>query len=58
MMDAVAAVVDPSTKRDATRETNRLALSDRAVHDWYRFVLSYPRTSSMSTSFVLARLRD
>jgi len=41
MIDAVATVVDPSTKRDATRETNRLALSDRAVHDWYRFVLSY-----------------
>jgi len=42
MIDAVATVVNPFTKRDATRETNRLALSDRAVHDWYRFVLSYP----------------
>ena len=23
-------------------ETNRLALADRPIHDWYRFVLSYP----------------
>ncbi len=23
-------------------ETNRLAPNDRAVHDWYRFILSYP----------------
>ncbi|MGH9326933.1 MAG: DNA methyltransferase [Terriglobia bacterium] len=25
-----------------TREDNRLRSSDRAAHDWYRFVLSYP----------------
>ena len=23
-------------------EMNRLAPDDRAVHDWYRFILSYP----------------
>src|SRR6266403_3656907 len=24
------------------RESNRLEVADRAAHDWYRFVLSYP----------------
>lgn len=28
--------------RHAAMELNRLAPEDRAVHDWYRFVLSYP----------------
>jgi len=26
----------------AAREDNRLRVEDRAAHDWYRFVLSYP----------------
>src|SRR5207247_2083666 len=25
-----------------TREDNKLRVEDRAAHDWYRFVLSYP----------------
>jgi len=27
---------------DAVREDNRLREDDRAAHDWYRFVLSFP----------------
>jgi hypothetical protein len=39
MMDTpVAAARRPRTNGDA----NRLAAEDRAVHDWYRFVLSFP----------------
>src|SRR5438309_9991198 len=26
----------------AVREDNKLRIEDRAAHDWYRFVLSYP----------------
>src|SRR5205807_3741831 len=26
----------------AKREDNKLRIEDRAAHDWYRFVLSYP----------------
>ena len=26
----------------APREDNKLRIEDRAAHDWYRFVLSYP----------------
>lgn len=29
-------------RRHAAAELNRLAQGDRAAHDWYRFVLSYP----------------
>jgi hypothetical protein len=29
-------------RRSTSAEANKLALSDRAAHDWYRFVLSYP----------------
>ncbi len=32
----------PALRRHAAMELNRLAPEDRAVHDWYRFVLSYP----------------
>jgi hypothetical protein len=44
-------------------EMNRLAPDDRAVHDWYRFILSYPphlglgrsrQTKSRSASIVAA----
>ena len=28
---------------------NRLQAEDRAAHDWYRFVLSFPRTNYAST---------
>jgi DNA modification methylase len=31
-----------ASARHAALELNRLAPEDRAVHDWYRFVLSYP----------------
>lgn len=31
-----------ATRRHAAVELNRVATEDRAVHDWYRFVLSYP----------------
>ena len=30
------------TSTGSTREKNRLRPEDRAVHDWYRFVLSFP----------------
>ncbi len=42
MTDTVATIIPPSTERNAVRETNKLAPDDRAVHDWYRFVLSFP----------------
>lgn len=29
-------------RRDANGESNRLYLEDRAAHEWYRFVLSFP----------------
>ena len=29
-------------KRAISAERNKLRPDDRAVHDWYRFVLSYP----------------
>jgi tRNA G10 N-methylase Trm11 len=32
----------PSSGRDTAREMNRVRPEDRSVHDWYRFVLSYP----------------
>lgn len=30
------------TTREVSRENNKLRPEDRAAHDWYRFVLSYP----------------
>ena len=42
MTDTLATIPPPSTERNAIRETNKLAPDDRAVHDWYRFVLSFP----------------
>lgn len=42
MTDTVATIIPPSAERNAVRETNKLAPDDRAVHDWYRFVLSFP----------------
>ena len=36
-------VAQPSPRRAISRgEENRLDISDRAAHDWYRFVLSFP----------------
>ena len=37
-------MITPATLRNSTSgpERNRLRPEDRAVHDWYRFVLSYP----------------
>src|SRR5438067_6273665 len=33
----------PSTPKTSTRpDSNRLEPADRAAHDWYRFVLSFP----------------
>ncbi len=32
----------PSSVVSKTREDNKLRVEDRAAHDWYRFVLSYP----------------
>src|SRR5579859_2559679 len=29
-------------RRDSNLENNRLYAEDRAVHEWYRFVLSFP----------------
>ncbi|MGD1104297.1 MAG: DNA methyltransferase [Terriglobia bacterium] len=35
-------LVPNSTRRETNREDNKLRLGDRAAHDWYRFVLSFP----------------
>jgi hypothetical protein len=32
----------PIIVRDVVTETNRVKVEDRAIHDWYRFVLSFP----------------
>jgi SAM-dependent methyltransferase len=32
----------PITMREVVPENNRVKIEDRAIHDWYRFVLSYP----------------
>lgn len=37
---ATAANLPPA--RDPSKENNKLAADDRAAHDWYRFVLSFP----------------
>lgn len=33
---------ESTAKADSNRRANKLELQDRAFHDWYRFVLSYP----------------
>ena len=45
LMTTVAAIETSSDQREiarAPREDNKLRLEDRAAHDWYRFVLSFP----------------
>ena len=42
MTDTLATIIPPLAGRDIARETNKVAPGDRAVHDWYRFVLSFP----------------
>ena len=37
-----AVTTPPETSARSTPERNRLRPGDRAVHDWYRFVLSFP----------------
>src|SRR6266705_363115 len=32
----------PTARRRISAEANKLSHGDRAAHDWYRFVLSYP----------------
>jgi tRNA G10 N-methylase Trm11 len=32
----------PIMVREAVAENNRVKVEDRAIHDWYRFVLSFP----------------
>jgi hypothetical protein len=32
----------PITVREVVSENNRVKVEDRAIHDWYRFVLSFP----------------
>ena len=44
-MTNLAVIESPQDQRStapAQREDNRLRLEDRAAHDWYRFVLSFP----------------
>jgi DNA modification methylase len=44
-MDNLAFIEAPQEQREiaaAPREDNKLRLADRAAHDWYRFVLSFP----------------
>lgn len=36
------ALKSPHTKRSVRLDSNRLDPADRAAHDWYRFVLSFP----------------
>jgi hypothetical protein len=33
---------EPIATREAFSENNRVKVEDRAIHDWYRFVLSFP----------------
>ena len=40
---AIEPTIDPATpRRRISAEANKLGNDDRAAHDWYRFVLSYP----------------
>ncbi len=41
--DAMSAgLAQPAPPRPSAAENNRMRAADRPVHDWYRFVLSYP----------------
>ena len=42
MTNPAAIATRPVSGAPAPREDNKLRLEDRAAHDWYRFVLSYP----------------
>ncbi len=42
MSSAKTLTMNGITKESASREDNRLRPEDRAAHDWYRFVLSFP----------------
>lgn len=35
-------IITPTDRRRISTEANKLGSTDRAAHDWYRFVLSYP----------------
>ena len=37
-----SAVAAEQTTREKPRENNKLRAEDRSIHDWYRFVLSFP----------------
>ena len=41
-MERVDYASPTASASDAGREDNKLRVGDRAAHDWYRFVLSYP----------------
>ncbi|HEU5069480.1 MAG TPA: DNA methyltransferase [Verrucomicrobiae bacterium] len=41
-MNLVEIAPPPIVAAPKTREDNKLRVEDRAAHDWYRFVLSYP----------------
>jgi hypothetical protein len=42
MASAVEREADSAVRRTVSPEANKLSNDDRAAHDWYRFVLSYP----------------
>jgi DNA modification methylase len=42
MGSARTLTLDGNVKNSASREDNKLRPEDRAAHDWYRFVLSFP----------------
>ncbi|MDP9187350.1 MAG: site-specific DNA-methyltransferase [Verrucomicrobiota bacterium] len=39
---AIESINPPTARRRISAEANKLSSNDRAAHDWYRFVLSYP----------------
>lgn len=41
-MNILPTIALPPQQRDALKEKNKLAPNDRAAHDWYRFILSFP----------------
>jgi hypothetical protein len=42
LASAVEREADSAVRRTISPEANKLSNDDRAAHDWYRFVLSYP----------------
>jgi hypothetical protein len=42
LTDSIAVSLDEDRNREANGRINRLEPQDRAFHDWYRFVLSFP----------------